>query len=481
MKRLIAIIIKEFMLLLRDPAGFILLFILPACFILILSVAMQGVFASVDKKDKLNILVINNDTGDTGNKIINGIIKTGYFNPVTSLNGSVLTLERAKEELSKGNYKIVVNIPADASEALKFEKKSEITIYIDPVLPHDFASNITNSIQMLVQASIIQSIGNITEDVFNGIKKERLDQLNKQLAETVRKRHELKNELKEIGTIQTDDKTKAIFDKLATSSIDELNESIISLNDEINGISSESAGKNRSSFSSVVKNNAGLRVKEIYYLRQSESTVFPNSVQQNVPAWTIFALFWIVQIITINMLTERQSGVFTRIKITPVSSFEIIAGKFIPFFIINLLQAAIMFVLGVYILPLFGTSGLVIKNIPGLILITASLSFAAISFGLLLATTTRTLFFAASFSALVIIIMTIIGGIMVPKFIMPVFMQYLSLCVPQGWALDGYINIFVRDYTVMQILPNVFALLGFGVIFFAVSMIFFRKISRVVD
>ncbi len=47
-----------------------------------------------------------------------------------------------------------------------------------------------------------------------------------------------------------------------------------------------------------------------------------------------------------------------------------------------------------------------------------------------------------------IVIMAIMGGIMVPRVIMPGYLQELGYLVPHGWALDGYLNILVRGATV---------------------------------
>ena len=47
---ILSIINKEIKLLLRDPGGLIMLFILPASFIFVLSLALQGTFLTADKK-----------------------------------------------------------------------------------------------------------------------------------------------------------------------------------------------------------------------------------------------------------------------------------------------------------------------------------------------------------------------------------------------------------------------------------------------
>lgn len=468
-------IAKELKLLLRDPAGFFMLFLLPVTFILVLSIALQGTFSSLDRKEKLEIMVVNNDTGDTGIKIIEGLEKIGYFKCIKKIGNDTITLEDAKKELQKGNYKIAINIPPETSESIDFKKNSSIDIYIDPVLSSEFAANITNSVQNFVYLSIIKNISKITNSIFDDIKKKRIETLKKQLAETTSKREEIEDQLDEFMNSQIDDDMKVIIRDLSESNINELTEKINEISSEMKDTNDTTASKGQDEYANLVKDKVGITVNQIYYTASNEGGIYPNSVQQNVPGWTIFALFWIVQILSLNIIGERQTGAFKRILVAPVSTWQYFAGKIVPFFMINIIQAACMFVIGVFILPLFGAPQLVVKNVLGVILITLGISLTSITLGLLIATASKTMSLAASLSASLLILMTVFGGIMVPKFIMPRFMQALSYATPHGWALDGYLKLFVKDYSTAEIIPNFLVLLLFSLVFGAISFIMFNK------
>jgi len=80
-------------------------------------------------------------------------------------------------------------------------------------------------------------------------------------------------------------------------------------------------------------------------------------------------------------------------------------------------------------------------------------------------------FLSASISASVLIIMSAVGGIMVPKFVMPQFMRDMSLCVPHGWALDAYLDILVRNKGTAEVLPEIGILILFAALFFGVAIV----------
>ena len=409
MFKLLSMIAKELKLLLRDPAGFFMLFLLPVTFILVLSIALQGTFSSLDRKEKLEIMVVNNDTGDTGIKIIEGLEKIGYFKCIKKIGNNTITLEDAKKELQKGNYKIAINIPPETSESIDFKKNSSIDIYIDPVLSSEFAANITNSVQNFVYLSIIKNISKITNSIFDDIKKKRIETLKKQLAETTSKREEIEDQLDEFMNSQIDDDMKVIVRELSESNINELTEKINEISSEMKDTNDTTASKGQDEYANLVKDKVGITVNQIYYTASNEGGIYPNSVQQNVPGWTIFALFWIVQILSLNIIGERQTGAFKRILVAPVSTWQYFAGKIVPFFMINIIQAACMFVIGVFILPLFGAPQLVVKNVLGVILITLGISLTSITLGLLIATASKTMSLAASLSASLLILMTVFG------------------------------------------------------------------------
>jgi ABC-2 type transport system permease protein len=410
MTPLFALIAKEWKLLRRDPGGLIMLFVLPAIFIITLSVALQGAFSSVDSTEKLTVLVINHDKGDRGEKLIQAIADTGYFKILRDVHGETPTRELALAKLSEGLYNVAVVIPEDCSEAVALKKDSVVEVIADPILSKQIATSLAGTIQEFILAAVV--------DGLHGDIKDMRDKLNK-----------------------------------------------------IN----QMFGKAKIKEKEITK---GLEVKTIF-TAAGGLEITPTSVQQNVPGWTIFALFWIAQILAVNIIEERLAGSFTRILAAPISLFTYILGKITPFFIINLLQAVVMFAIGVYVLPHLGCPKLALPNLPALAALTAAISLVALSFGLFIAAISRTTFFAASVSISLLILLTILGGIMVPKVMMPAVMQQVARYVPHGWALDGYHNILIRQFTFEQILPYIYAQLAFAAVLFGLALWRFRAISRV--
>jgi ABC-2 type transport system permease protein len=67
--------------------------------------------------------------------------------------------------------------------------------------------------------------------------------------------------------------------------------------------------------------------------------------------------------------------------------------------------------------------------------------------------------------------MGLLGGCMFPRLFMPPFMQKVGLAVPHGWALDGFYDVLIRQgTTLVDIAPQIGALLGFSVLFGAVGL-----------
>src|ERR1700742_864609 len=79
-----------------------------------------------------------------------------------------------------------------------------------------------------------------------------------------------------------------------------------------------------------------------------------NSVQHNVPAWTMFAMFFIVFPLAGNFIKEREDGSLLRLRLIAGSQLPFITGKYLFYLIICLLQFVLMMAVGLYLLPLLG-------------------------------------------------------------------------------------------------------------------------------
>ena len=172
----------------------------------------------------------------------------------------------------------------------------------------------------------------------------------------------------------------------------------------------------------------------------------PSSVQQNVPAWLIFGMFFVVMPISSLFIVERRDGTLARLVSMRVPFSLLLLGKVGPYFAVNLAQAALMLLAGRALVPWFGGETL---ELPGrwdlLAAVTACTSFAAIGWGLLVAVCSRTLEQATVIGGVGNLLAAAVGGIMVPRFVMPEAMQRLAEASPMAWALDGFHTVILRQ------------------------------------
>ncbi len=189
----------------------------------------------------------------------------------------------------------------------------------------------------------------------------------------------------------------------------------------------------------------------------------PSSVQQNVPAWLVFSMFFLVIPISTTFITERQQGTLGRLRSMNISVPLLFTGKLIPYFLINQVQVVTMLLVGVFLVPLLGGDVLTLgHSLAGLGLMATAVSFGAIGYALLISVLARTTEQATTLGGVGNIVLAAIGGIMVPKFVMPEAMQGITVLSPMAWGLEGFLDILLRQGGVREVLPEATALLVFG-------------------
>lgn len=203
--------------------------------------------------------------------------------------------------------------------------------------------------------------------------------------------------------------------------------------------------------------------------------VLPNPIQQTVPAWALFGMFFIVIPMANSMIRDRRLGVFKRLLSFPVTRGQLIAGKVLPFLLVNILQFALMFSLGVFLLPLLTRVPLTMDfGVLGIFVVTVVCALTATSYGLMVACLSRTPEQASAFGALSVVILAILGGVMIPRFVMPEFMQQVAMVSPLHWGLEAYHDLIVRRAGLAAAQGKLAVLLGFAMFFLLVSRLRFR-------
>jgi ABC-2 type transport system permease protein len=190
----------------------------------------------------------------------------------------------------------------------------------------------------------------------------------------------------------------------------------------------------------------------------------PTAVQHNVPAWLIFGMFFVVTSITGLLVEEKNEGTLDRLRAMGVGNGVMLLGKMLPFLAINLLQAGLMLAIGVFVVPLLGGEALSLAHAQWLplLLVIFSISFAATSLALWVATLVTSQAQAAAVGPAVNVLLAALGGIMVPVFVMPAAMQDIAAVSPMNWALEALLDILVRGAGVSLVVAGIAKLLAFG-------------------
>ncbi len=226
--------------------------------------------------------------------------------------------------------------------------------------------------------------------------------------------------------------------------------------------------KNVLDFEAKIQNN--------YIYKKDNFEIEPTSVQQSVPAWLVFSMFFILIPISNTFINEKNFGTIDRIRSINVSLFPILLGKIVPYYFINQIQVVFMILVGIYLVPLLGGDSLEIKgNITLIFLVSSALSFASISFALLIANISRTTEEATTIGGVSNIILAAIGGIMVPKFVMPKFMQDFSDYSPMSWGLESFLEVFVRGGSFSDISTYLYNMIVFAIICLLLAYTLLKK------
>ena len=228
----------------------------------------------------------------------------------------------------------------------------------------------------------------------------------------------------------------------------------------------------------VLNNNFDFEnnIKKHYIYKNKDFHIKPNSVQQSVPAWLVFSMFFILIPISNAFIQEKSLGTSNRIKSINVSLWPIIIGKMLPYYIINQIQVILMILVGMFIVPKLGGDSLVIQgDILNIFIISSTISFAAISFALFISLISKSTEDATSFGGLSNILLAALGGVMVPKVVMPEFMQQITEYSPMAWGLQSFLEVFVRGGSFSDFSHYLVNLIIFGFIMLAISYTILKR------
>ncbi|GGG47676.1 ABC transporter permease [Epilithonimonas arachidiradicis] len=409
---------KEILLLKRDIGGIVIIFLMPLLLIITITLIQDSTFKNLEGS-KIPIIFIDNDHSEISKRIESELKASKSFQLLTDYNEN-----SAKEAVFSGEYQMAIVIPQN--------------------LTKDINSNIDSKVQTIVSSFGLESDSTATKVVASkakdihlyfdpatnaGFKNSVMNAINKMVFEIENKKI-----------------YKAFQDQLGTTE-DLDNKSLIT-------------------FKEIVPKSA-LEAK-------------PNSVQHNVPAWALFAIFFIVVPLSINLVKEKSQGTSVRVRVSPTPYYIHILGKTFTYLIICVIQFLLMVVVGVWLfpymdLPQFDVTGKMFN----LIIVTLFAGLAAIGFGVLLGTIADTQEQSAPFGATSVVVLAAVGGIWVPVFLMPEFMQKIAAFSPMNWGLNAYYDIILRNSGIGEIAKELIFLFLFYVAMVAIALFYERKQNAV--
>lgn len=414
---------KEMLLLKRDFGGLVILFVMPLVLIITITLIQDSTFKSVTES-RMPILLVDNDKGEISKTVKQNLNESGSFEIVTQIDGVAITETTAKEAVFKGKYQLAIVIP---------EK-----------LSHDLQLKVNQNVEKIVR--------------------------NFGLAETTAAPKEKLTVTSKEVKLYFDPATQLTFKNAVKGAIDKMISQI-----ETKSIYSTFQDQLGEGDEPVFEQKSFITFKEIVP-RVNDKEILPNSVQHNVPAWALFAIFFIVVPLSINIVKEKGQGTQIRLITNPVSYLVVIAGKTVTYLVICMIQFFLMVAVGVYLFPYLGLPTLDVGGKLILMSVVALFSgLAAIGFGILLGTIAKTQEQSAPFGATSVVILAAIGGVWVPVFAMPKMMQYLSHISPMNWGLSAFYDVLLRNGGLAEILPEINLLLLFFIITITISIWYDKK------
>lgn len=406
MRKLWATIQKDTRILLRDRMGLTLMFAMPIVLVIIVTYIQNNTFQIIDKKN-IPLIICNTDTGKFSKEFIAGIDKIGMFNIIKSNNA----LDSQQITLRMRN--------ADALACV--------------VIPNQFSAQVSEKAKTIA-GKALNSFG--LEGDTSKTKLPGIDIL------TMYYKPEIQPSLK----LSIEGALNSSLQMVQSRQV--LRTLYFSINEKVLPDSTENEMLNNK-----------LHINEVPLTRTSTAPV-PNASQHNVPAWTIFAMFFIVMSLAGSIVREKLSGSFIRLKTLPTSFMVALLSKQITYLIVTLLQALVIFSIGLWLFPYMGLPGLNMPaNITGLILVTFMCGWCAVSYAICIGVFAKTQEQASGFGAVSIVILAIIGGLMIPGFAMPGSFKMLMQVSPLHWCLQLYYNLFLEGATFTDVLINVLPLL----------------------
>ena len=421
MRKLPALLFKELLVLLRDPVGLAVTFLMPLAVLVVVTLVQDGAFKKVTRFT-VKVALVDEDGSEVSRSLASGFAAAEGVQLFVEENGRTLDRAAARESVRQGRAQVFVVLPRGlgaASESAARDWASApaagqpspsitpIETFFDPGVTGPYRLLVTLALQRLAQGK------------------------------------EFELDLKAWSAALPKKIAAELPDDLALPALENAQAPAYLPGHALTVAAPASAAL-------IPEGTAA-------------PSLLPDMVQFNVPAYTVFAMFFIVIPISTCLLRERQEGTLLRLLTMPVPPLALVTGKLLLYLAVSLLQFALMIVAGRWLLPALGTQTFELNAaVVPLLALTLCTGLAAVGFSLAVASTATSQEQAGMAGATSVVILAALGGVMVPVFFMPPVMQRLSGLTPLNWGVTAYQDLFTRSAGLPEIAGRMLLLASFG-------------------
>ncbi len=244
------------------------------------------------------------------------------------------------------------------------------------------------------------------------------------------------------------------------------------LNKNFSGLDTNTKSKiayDLSAENNLVHSKKDIRLKLTSVIKEANTKTNAGLIQA-VSGTAIMMLLFSIAAIGSGLLDEKEAGTLKRLLYSPIKPVDILLGKMGAALVISVLQLTAMFIFSwiAFGLPIF-------IDIISLLLLILCISFAVSSFGILLVSTVKTRQQLQGMSTIIILLMSAIGGSMIPISMLPDFMQKVAVISVNYWGIQGFYDVFWRHLPLLDIIPKMLILLSIGTAMTLLSIKLFKK------
>jgi ABC-2 type transport system permease protein len=412
---------KDIRVLLRDKVGILLMFIMPIVLVIVVTNIQNSTFQLVNK-NKLSIIVNNTDTGQAATQLIKAIDKIGMFN-VSQVKGNQ-TQAQLSDAMHDKDAMLGIIIPSNFSQKVNAKAKS-------------VAGKALKSFGL--QGDSVKNVGDVDPLTvyYNPVLQ---DNIRLSIQGALRSALQLVESRETLRSLYYSINEKVLPDSLEHE--------MLNNNTAINEIPVSKDGTRKT----------------------------PNATQHNVPAWTIFAMFFIIMSLGGSVVREKVSGSFIRLKTLPTDFLVGLLSKQLTYLAVTMLQAAVIFSIGIFLFPYFGLPAL---NLPSdmlaLFIVTLVCGWCAVSYSICVGVFAQTQEQANGFGAVSIVILACVGGLMVPSFAMQGFFKSAANISPMHWCLQAYYSLFLEGGRLKDVINNIIPLFIITVVLQAITYLGLKR------